>query len=172
MMRRIKFLLVCSVVLLACALGAQAQETFTDEKVEYTLELPSATWKATARPDNVHQHVEFIYGDRMDGHLRIRKEAVEHEEKPVDLASGDADNKLRYIPGYVAGKQERFAGRLSGVTFSYEFTKAGKNMAGRIYYLQADDHTIYVLHFTGLREKLQPIQNQTDSIARSFRLKS
>jgi hypothetical protein len=44
-------------------------------------------------------------------------------------------------------------------------------MAGRVYYLQADGRTVYVLHFTGLRDRLQRIQNQTDSIARSFRLK-
>ena len=37
--------------------------------------------------------------------------------------------------------------------------------------LQADGRTVYVLHFTGLRDKLQRIQNQTDAIARSFRLK-
>ena len=170
-MRRIKFLIVCSVVLVVCATTARAQETFSDENVEYTLELPNATWKATVRPDSVHRHVEFVYGDRLDGHLRIRKEAVEHEETPTELAARDADLKLRYLPGYVAGKQERFAGRLSGAVTSYEFTKDGKLMAGRVYYLQADKHTVYTLHFTGLREKLQRMQNQTDSIARSFRLK-
>jgi len=44
-------------------------------------------------------------------------------------------------------------------------------MAGRLYYLQADNRTIYVLRFTALREKLTLIRNQTDSIARSFQLK-
>ena len=44
-------------------------------------------------------------------------------------------------------------------------------MAGRIYYLQADSRTVYVLHFTGLRDRLQRIQNQTDATARSFRVK-
>ena len=170
-MRRIKFLFFCSVMVTLCAAAVQAQEVFTDPNVEYTLELPNATWKATSRPDNVHQHVEFVYGDRMDGYLRIRKEAVEHEEKPRDIASRDADLKLRYLSGYIAGKQEPFAGRLNGVTFKYEFTKDGKLMAGHIYYLQADSHTIYALHFTGLRDKLLRLQNQTDSIARTFRLK-
>ena len=155
----------------ATALAAQAQETFTDEAVEYTLELPNTTWKATSRPDSVHQHVEFVNGDRMDGYLRIRKEAVEHEEKPADLAERHADLKLRYKSGYVGGKQESFAGRLKGVTFGYEYTEGGKLMGGRVYYLQSDSHTIYTLHFTGLREKLQRARNQTDAIARSFRLK-
>jgi hypothetical protein len=44
-------------------------------------------------------------------------------------------------------------------------------MAGRLYYLQADNRTVYALRFTGLRDRLLQIRNQTDSIARSFRLK-
>lgn len=171
MMQRIKFLIGCSLMLALCAVGARAQDVFTDENIEYTLEFPSVTWKATSRPDSVHQHVEFVHGDRMDGYLRIRKEVVEREQKPADVAARDADLKLRYLPGYVAGKQESFAGRLSGVTTAYEYTKDGKLMAGRIYYIQSDSHTVYTLHFTGLRAKLQRIRNQTDSIARSFRLK-
>ena len=63
------------------------------------------------------------------------------------------------------------AGRRTGIVIGYEYTSAGKPMAGRIYYLQADSRTVYVLHFQGLRDKLQRIQNQTDAIARSFRLK-
>jgi hypothetical protein len=45
-------------------------------------------------------------------------------------------------------------------------------MAGRTYYLQGDDRTIYALRFTGLRDKLGRIRNQTDQIARTFKLKS
>ncbi len=170
-MKRIVISFACLLLLAAYTTNAYAQDSFTDPNVEYTLDLPNATWKATVRPDNVHQHVEFVYGDRMDGHLRIRKEAVEQDEKPSTLSRRDADLKLRYISGYVAGREESFAGRMNGVTFGYEFTKDGKLMAGRIYYLQADSHTIYTLHFTGLREKLQRIRNQTDAIARSFRMK-
>jgi hypothetical protein len=54
---------------------------------------------------------------------------------------------------------------------SYEFVKAGKPMLGRIYYLQADNRTIYTLRFSGLRDKLGRIRNQTDMMARSFKLK-
>ena len=69
------------------------------------------------------------------------------------------------------GKEEKFAGRLSGVTVSYEFIRTAKPMIGRIYYLQADNRTIYALRFSGLRDKLPRIRNQTDLIARSFKLK-
>ena len=63
------------------------------------------------------------------------------------------------------------AGKLNGVTFGYEYTSGGKAMAGRIYYLQPDNRTVYTLRFTGLRDRLQLIRNQTDAIARSFHLK-
>jgi hypothetical protein len=122
-------------------------------------------------PDAVHEHAEFVYGDRLDGYLQIRKEVVDAGTTPADLARRDQDQKLRYIPGFVEGKQENFVGRLNGVTISYEFVKTGKPMMGRIYYLQADNRTIYTLRFSGLRDKLTRIRNQTDSIARSFRLK-
>lgn len=155
---------------LATTVAAQSR-TFTDEKVDYTLELPSPTWRIVSRPDGVQQHAEFIYGDRLDGYLQIRKEMVEAGVTPTDVASRDREEKLRFRPGYVDGKEERFAGHLSGITVSYEYTYSGKQMTGRLYYLQADKRTVYVLHFTGLREQLARIRNQTDSIARTFALK-
>ena len=44
-------------------------------------------------------------------------------------------------------------------------------MSGRIYFLKADSTTVYVLRFTGEKDKLRSIRNQTDSIARSFKIK-
>ncbi len=167
-MRRFNILAVIALAL-AVSAAARAQETF--ENAAYALELPNATWKATSRSDNVHQHTEFIYGDRLDGFLQIRKEVVDAGAKPGDLAARDRDQKLRFLPGYVEGKDEPFSGRLNGVAFNYEYTYSGKPMTGRIYYLQADNRTIYVLRFTGLRDRLGRIRNQTDIIARSFRLK-
>jgi hypothetical protein len=171
-MRSFKLLLACAFALALGASGVAAQsQTFTDSAIDYTLELPSALWKATAKPDNIHQHMEFVNGTRNDGYLRIRKEVVDAGTKAPDLANRDLDVKLRFIPGFVEGKQERFAGRLNGVAATYEFTSAGKPMTGIIYYLQANNRTIYTLHFTGQRDKLQRLRNQTDAIARSFKLK-
>jgi len=173
-MRRLTILLVSALVLsIASALvslAAQGQ-TFTSENVDYTLELPSTAWRVVQEADSVHQHTEFIYGDRTDGHLKIRKEVVDEGTTASDLAKRDQEQKLRFIPGYVDGKEERFAGRLNGVTISYEYTSGGKPMAGRTYYLQADNRTIYALRFTALRDKLSRIRNQTDLIARSFQTK-
>ena len=171
-MRRLSIFLVFAFTLSSVSALAFAQsQTFTSENVDYTLELPSPTWRVVQEADSVHQHTEFIYGDRNDGYLKIRKEVVDEGTTAADLARRDQEQKLRFMPGYVDGKQERFAGRLSGVTISYEFTSGGKPMAGRTYYLQADNRTIYALRFTGLRDKLSRIRNQTDLIARSFQTK-
>jgi hypothetical protein len=170
-MRRLKVLLFSALILTLSATAATAQTTFTNDKVEYTLDLPSATWRVVSEPDSIHQHLEFIYGDRNDGYLRIRKEVVDAGTTASDLAQRDQDQKLRFKTGYVDGKEEKFAGRLNGVVLSYEFTNGGKAMAGRTYYLQADNRTIYTLSFTGERSKLAIIRNQTDAMARSFRLK-
>jgi len=172
-MRRNTKLFICALALVACGAAAAApqEQPYTSETDEYSLELPSEVWKAVPRPDSEHRHVEFVNGVRPDGYLRVRREVVGGGTDLKEYARGEADTKLRYQPGFVIGKDGPFSGRLSGVVLNYEYTQAGKPMAGRVYYLQADGRTVYVLHFTGLRDKLQRIQNQTDAIARSFKLK-
>jgi len=150
---------------------AVSQEVYTSSAEGYSLELPSAVWRAISEGDGTTGRSEFVNGDRLQGHLQVRKEVVDAGTKPSDVARRDLDQKLRFLPGFVEGKEEPFTGRLSGVTVSYEFIKTAKPMIGRIYYLQADNRTIFALRFTGLRDKLARIRNQTDSIARSFKLK-
>lgn len=172
-MRHLSLKLACALLLLALtATSALAQtETFSDANVDYTFELPSPTWRQIEKPDADKAISGFIYGDRTDGYLLIRKEVVDAGMTPQQLSQRESDQRLRFLPGFVEGKEESFAGRMNGVAFNYEFTNAGKPMTGRIYYLQADNRTIYVLRFTGLRDRLIRIRNQTDIIARSFRLK-
>lgn len=169
-MRRIAIFVLVLVGLMGSA--ALAQQVYTTDKIDYSFELPSATWRVIAEPDAVHEHTEFVYGDRLEGYLQIRKEVVDAGVTPAELARRDQDQKLRFLPGFVEGKQEpAFKGRLEGVTISYEFVKTGKPMIGRIYYLQADNRTIYALRFSGLRDRLSRIRNQTDLIARTFKTK-
>lgn len=165
-----RMILTATFLALTCSL-AGAQQVFTNDKIEYTIELPSATWRVISEPDAAHEHVQFVYGDRLDGYLQIRKEVVDAGTTASDIARRDREQKFRFHPGFVEGKEESFSGRLNGVTVSYEFIKTGKPMLGRIYYLQADNRTVYALRFTGLRDKLARIRNQTDLIARSFKLK-
>jgi len=171
-MRRLTILITCALMLVLPALAQEeGAQKYTNDRLEYALELPNAKWRPLTRPDSVHNHTEFIYGDRSDGLLRVRKEVVDAGTTATDLARRDHDLKLRFQPGYVEGKEEKFVGRINGVTSSYEYTGGGKAMIGRIYYLQADNRTIYVLHFTGARSILSLLRNQTDSMARSFQLK-
>ena len=167
-MRRILVFALLLIGLMAPAV--LSQQLYTHDKVDYTFELPSATWKAILEPDAAHENPEFVYGDRLDGFLTIRKEMVEAGTTPSQVAERDVVN-LRFLPGFIEGKEERFNGRLDGVTVSYEFVRTGKPMLGRTYYLQSDGRTVYVLRFTGLRDKLTRIRNQTDLIARTFKTK-
>jgi hypothetical protein len=173
-MRRVRFLLTIALALAAAAATAHAQEErpVTGGDDEFILELPSAAWRPSARSDGAHQHTDYtLNGDRGDGYLRVRKDVLEAGLSLSEAARREADLKLRYIPGFVGGKEERFAGNLPGIVYAYEYTSAGKPMAGRIYFLRADDRNVYLLHFTGRSERLLRIRNQTDAIARSFKLK-
>jgi hypothetical protein len=161
---------VIALAAFAASLMAQSQ-VYTTDNLEYSLELPSPTWRVMSGRDAVHEHPEFLNGDRLNGYLKVRKEAIDANTTMSDLARRDLDQKLRYLPGFVEGKEEKFNGRLDGVTVSYEFTQTGKPMMGRIYFLQSDARTAYVLYFTGLRDSIARIRNQTDAIARSFKLK-
>ena len=173
-MRRFITFFLCALLMFPAFASLVAAQTrsFTNQNVDYTLELPNATWRSVSRPDSsMHQHTEFVYGDRADGYLRVRKEMVDASVTMAALAQRNQESKLRFLPGYVEGKQESFAGRWPAIVTSYEFTQAGKPTTGRIYYLQTDNRTIYALHFTGARDKLNRIRNQTDAIARSFQTK-
>lgn len=162
-----------TVLSLAFALFAFGQsQNFSDANVEYTFELPEPVWKMVVKPTAGSPNVEYAYGDRLDGHLEIRKLSIKEGELVSDLIQRDQEQKLQFLVGYVAGKEEPFAGAYRGRVFNYEFVKSGKPMSGRFYYLRANDDTVYVLRFTGLKDKLRVIRNQTDSIARTFKMKA
>ena len=169
-MKRIIF---SSLFILTFVFAVFAQnDTFSDPNVEYTFEIPKAVWKKVVPPTAASPNVEYAYGDRLDGHFEIRKLSIGDGEIVSDLIKRDQEQKLQFLPGYVAGKEEVFAGALKGRVFNYEFTKSGKNMSGRFYYLRRDSsRTVYVIRFTGYRDKLRLIRNETDLIARTFDLK-
>ena len=169
-MKRFIFSLVLSLMFAVFSFGQS--QTFSDTNVEYTFELPETVWKMVVKPSASSPNVEYAYGDRLDGHLEIRKLSIKEGELVSDLVQRDQEQKLQILPGYVAGKEDPFAGALRGRVFNYEYVKAGKPMSGRFYYLKVDENTVYVLRFTGLKDKLRVIRNQTDSIARTFKLKA
>ena len=156
-------------VLLAVSALAQTK-TFSDANVEYTFDLPNATWKITANPSEINPNVEYVYGDKMDGYLEVRKLTVKADELVSETIAAE-ESKLKFLQGYVAGKDEQFAGALSGRVFNFEYVRSARNMSGRFYFLKSNDTTVYVLRFTGERDKLRSIRNQIDSIARTFEIK-
>ena len=169
-MKSLKFFFsVVFTALFSVSIFAQSQ-TFNDPNVPYTFDLPEATWKMTLKPSSISPNVEYVFGDRSDGHLEVRKLTIKSGEMISETIDNE-EQKLQFLTGYVAGKEEDFRGSLNGKVFNYEFVRSGRNMSGRFYFLKSDASTVYVLRFTGERDKLRSIRNQTDSIARTFEVK-
>jgi len=164
-------ILLSAILVLMFAVSVSAQgSNFANPDVEYSFDLPDAKWKMTVKPSATSPNVEYVYVDRSEGHLDVRKLAVRDKAILSDVIR-DEEQKLVLLPGYVAGKDENFGGFLNGTVFNYEFVRSGRPMSGRFYFLKVNDNTVYVLRFTGFRDKLRSIRNQTDSIARTFTLK-
>ena len=169
-----RVLIVIMVVCLSTLTALGQGWTFSRDGVEYVIEFPSTTWRTRSRVD-VHEHPEFVYGtDELNGYLRLSKILVEPGTSAGDLFQSEEKLRLQHLPGYVicdSCKGESFGGNLSGASFSYEYTDAGKVMAGRIYYLKIDTRSFYALRFTVAQDRLPSLREQMNFIARSFRLK-
>jgi len=166
-----KFALLFSVVLgLFVALPVVSQtDTFSDPNAEYTFSVPDPQWKMTSKPTAISPNVEYVFKDRQDGHLEVRKITPKPDALLTETIR-DEENRLQFLTGYVTGKEEQFVGKLKGMVFNYEFVKSGRNMSGRFYFLKTDSNSVYLLRFTGERDKLRAIRNFTDSIARTFEI--
>ena len=162
--------LVLIAVLALCAANAAAQSAFSDPVVEYTFSLPEDKWTMTVKPSATNPNVEYVYGDRRDGFLTVRKLTVGKDAVLSDVIQDESQN-VQLRPGYVANKEENFAGKLRGSVFNFEYVASSRPMAGRYYFLRADPTTVYVLRFSGEKDSLRSLRPQTDSIARTFSLK-
>jgi hypothetical protein len=170
MLRIKKIILLTGLVLLGSICISAQTDTFSDPNVDYSFALPDAAWKMISKPSATSPNVEYVYNDRHDAYMTIRKLSVAKDSFMTDVIR-DEEQKLQFLPGYVAGKEEIFSGIFKGNAFNYEFVTAGRPMAGRFYFLRTNDTTVYVLRFTGERDKMKSIRNQTDSIARTFAVK-
>ena len=144
--------------------------SFANADVDYSFDLPDEKWKMTVKPSATTPNVEYVFGDRTDGHLEVRRVNIPNKAIISDVIK-DEEQKLQFLPGYVAGKEEQFGGFLNGLVFNFEFVRAGRPMSGRFYFLKADAASLYVLRFTGYRDQLRSIRHQTDAIARTFKIK-
>ena len=156
--------------LLFAGLAAAQGSSFRSADVDYAFDLPNERWKMTVKPSAATPNVESIFGDRTEGHLEVRRLNLPPRGVISDLIK-EEEQKLQFLPGYVAGKEEPFGGFLSGTVLNFEFVRGGRPMSGRFYFLKASDSSVYVLRFTGFRDQLRSIRNQTDSIARTFSIK-
>jgi hypothetical protein len=167
MKRKNVSLLFSTLFCLTAAVAAFGQtKTYSDPNLEYTFELPDERWKVTARPSATNNSVEMVFIDRNDGHLEVRKFGSPRDTPIADVLR-EEEIRQQFKQGYVAGKEENFVGKLSGKIYNFEFVRAGRAISGRFYFLRSGD-TMYVLKFTGFRDKLKSIRNQTDIIARTF----
>lgn len=160
-----KKLLFAVIALFALATVAAAQRsTFSDPNIEFTFEIPDEKWKVVGRSP-----VNLVYTTANEGDLEIRK-ITAPANRPIAEVMKAEEEKLQFLRGFVAGKDENFNGALRGAIYNYEFVRSGRNMSGRFYYLRSGD-TVYVLRFTAYADKLRSLRTQTDMMARTFQLK-
>ena len=162
-------LLVVTLVFSAAAHGQDG--VFSSPNTDYTFKLPDPKWKMTVSPSATSPNVEYVFGDRLNGHLQIRRLSVQKSEILTDLVHNIEEPKLQFLDGFIAGKDENFRGKLSGLIFNFDYIKDNKDMSGRFYYLRANDTTVYVLRFSGFQASLRSLRGDTDSIARTFSMK-
>ncbi len=160
---------MAAVILTAASAHAQ-NDLFSDPNVDYAFTLPEAKWKMTVKPSATSPNVEYVYGDRFDGHFEVRKLTVPKDSILTDIVQ-DEEQRLQFRPGFVSSREENFSGKLRGAIYNFEYVAAGRVMGGRFYFLKANDTTVYVLRFSGQKDSLRSLRNQTDSIARTFGVK-
>ena len=160
------------VTLLFAAVSFGQDDIFSNPNTDYTFKLPDARWKMTVNPSATSPNVEYVFGDRLNGHLEIRRLSVQKTEILTDLVHNIEEQKLQFLRGFIAGKDENFRGRLPGLVFNFDYIKDNKDMSGRFYYLRANDTTVYVLRFTGFKASMRSLRGDTDSIARTFTIDS
>jgi len=143
---------------------AQNRTTFSDPTVEFTFEIPDERWKVVGKAP-----VNLVNATANEGDLEIRKLTLAANRPLAELMKAE-EEKLQFLRGFVAGKDENFSGALRGSVYNYEFVSSGRGKAGRFYYLRNGD-TVYVLRFTGYTDKLRSLRTQTDIMARTFQIK-
>ncbi len=162
-------MLIALMSLMAFA-GVAQDEVFNDPAVDYSFSVPESKWKMTIKPSATSPNVEYVYGDRVDGHLEVRRITVPKDSLMTDVMQ-DEEKRLQFRQGFVSSREENFTGKLRGTIYNFEYVAGGRSMAGRFYFLKANDTTIYILRFTGQKDSIRSLRNQTDSIARTFGIK-
>ncbi|MCI0336567.1 MAG: hypothetical protein L0226_03245 [Acidobacteria bacterium] len=163
------------ILLFSLTATATAQEVFEDPDGQYTVTLP-AGWIAVVNQDSLgRKDVNIVFKIRENGALKVRRvDDSESKLELIDYAKKDEEQTVRFLPAYDKLTLENFllGGGKTGTLLSYDFKNAaGQPFTGRNYYLRSGEKIIYVLRFTGRKNTLGTLRNQTDAIARSFKAK-
>lgn len=165
--KKLSLILVVLLIVFGGSAASAQDNSFSDPNVDYSFSLPDAKWKVTTKPSATSPKAELVYGDRSQGFLQIRKLTVARDAVLSDVVRKD-EMSLNILVGIVTTKGESFSGRLSGLIHNYEYLDRARNMSGRIYYLRANETSVYTLRFSGEKGSLRSLRGQTDSIARTF----
>jgi hypothetical protein len=146
---------------------AQTSQEFNDPSGKYKITL-IGDWKSVSYSDAVGRaKLEFVYGDRSEGLLKITKEKL----NGINLAGKvreEEENLKMYRTGFERSSTEHFdAGSIDGMRFAFYSVDGGRKSASAFYFLQDGDY-VWVLRFTGRRGVLDTIRNVTDRMVRSF----
>lgn len=146
---------------------AQSSQVFTDPAGKYKITL-IGDWKAVSYNDAVgRSKLEFVYGDRSEGLLKITKEKLNGVNLSGKVREEEANLQM-YRAGFERASTEPFdAGSLDGRRFAFYSADGGRKSASAFYFLQDGDY-VWVLRFTGRRGVLDTIRNVTDRMARDF----
>ena len=166
-----RLVLIVIALLAPFTVAAQTQR-YAVATGQYVLDLPSAQWRAITVSGANYPRDFRLSNDNGVVRLRIRREIVKYESvSTTDVAERQRRLDRSARLGYVTATVESFKGALSGTKYSYEYVSAGKPMATVIYYLRVTKRAIYRIEFSGPSKMLLDLANQTESIARSFRVK-
>jgi hypothetical protein len=168
-------LFLLSVLIFTFSATAKAQEVFDDPDGQYTVTLP-AGWIAVVNQDSLgRKDVNIVYRIRENGALKMRRiDEVDANLDVMEFAKQDENSVLQFLPGYDRLGIEKFAlpGGRTGTLISYDYKNStGQPFTGRNYYLRVGEKSMYILRFTGRKNTLSPLRNQTDAMARSFKAK-
>lgn len=166
-LNKFSFVRAIAVCLVFVFTAAAQTETFSNENVDYTFDIPSTPWKLVAKPSTLSPNVEYVLGNRRTGYFQVRQIKIKSDETLAD-AIRETEQSLQFLRGYVAGKEENFRGKLSGKAFNFEYVERGEKNLGRFYFLQGDSETIFLLRFMGITNAILSARPDTDAIARSF----
>lgn len=168
-LNRFSFVWVAALTLFFAFSAAAQTETFSNENVDYTFDIPTTPWKLVSKPSTLSPNVEYVLGNRRTGYFQVRQIKVKSDETLTDAIRTE-EQSLQFKPGYVAGKEENFRGNLTGKIFNFEYVERGETNIGRFYFLQADSETVYVLRFMGEKSAILSARPDTDNVARTFKI--